>query len=75
MLLQKLKSKNPYVVMVVSVMDTMKNLPIGRPVLFDCRELGPIQSVRSAASRLRNSMKFDITTEDNGATYTVLRTE
>lgn len=68
--------ENKYLVKKVSVMDTFRNLPVGEPVTFDCREVGSYGSAISAVSRLNAAAKTDtykVSTEDNGATYTVLR--
>lgn len=64
-----------YIVRKVSMADTFRNLPVGKPVCFDCREVGPIATAYSAANRLRHVGEGDyrIQPHDNGARYTVTR--
>lgn len=69
-------SENQYLVKKVSVIDTFKNLPVGKSVTFDCRELGSYGTAQSAVSRLNKSAKaeaYKISTTDNGVTYSVIR--
>lgn len=68
--------KNRYIVKKVSIMDTLRGLPVGKPVTFDCREVGPMSSTQSAVSRLNKAAgreAYAVTTTDNGATFTVKR--
>lgn len=70
--------KNCYIVKKVSIMDTLRNIPAGEAVLFDCREFGPMTSAKAAISRLNavaGQEVYGITSNDNGATYTVIRSE
>lgn len=69
-------TKNQYLVTKVSITETLRNIPIGKPITFDCREAGSFASAKGAISRLNERAKseaYTITTKDNGATYTVLR--
>lgn len=67
--------ENRYIVRKVSIADTLRNLPTGRPVMFDCREAGPLNSAYSAATRLRNAGEgeWKIDPNDNGAHYIITR--
>lgn len=67
--------KNKYLVKKVSMIDTMRNMPVGRPVQFDAKECGPMSSARSAASRLAQAGEGEwiVASDDNGATYIILR--
>ncbi len=67
--------KNKYLVKKVSMIDTMRNMPIGKPVQFDAKECGPLSSARSAASRLSQSGEGEwiVASDDNGVTYIILR--
>ena len=69
-------SENKYLVKKVSVIDTFKNLPVGKSVTFDCRELGSYGTAQSAVSRLNKAAgaeAYKISTSDNGSTYSVIR--
>ena len=69
-------TENRYLVKKVSITDTLRNIPEGKTVLFDCREAGPMASAKAAVSRLNtaaNKEVYSITTTDNGATYSVTR--
>lgn len=71
-------TENCYLVKKVSITDTLRNIPVGKPVLFDCREAGPMASAKSAVSRLNGSANkevYSISSKDNGATYEILRSE
>lgn len=71
-------TENRYLVKKVSITDTLRNIPKGKPVLFDCREAGSMASAKAAVSRLNsaaNKEVYTISSTDNGATYTILRTE
>lgn len=69
-------TENRYLVKKVSITDTLRNIPSGMPVLFDCREAGPMASAKAAVSRLNaaaGNEVYTISSEDNGATYTIFR--
>lgn len=66
--------QNGYLVMKVSPTDTIRNIPVGKSVTFDCRELGSMSTAKSCVSRLNKDAgreEYRITSDDNGATYTV----
>lgn len=67
-------TENRYLVKKVSITDTLRNIPKGKPVRFDCREAGPMASAKAAVSRLNSAAgreEYKITSEDNGVTYSV----
>lgn len=67
-------AQNPYLVRRVSLTDSIKNIPAGATVVFDCREAGPMASAKSCVSRLNKAAgqeEYKVTTEDNGVTYSV----
>ena len=71
-------TENCYLVKKVSITDTLRNIPVGKPVLFDCRVAGPMASAKSAVSRLNKAAGrevYKVTSADNGATYEILRSE
>lgn len=67
--------QNRYIVRKVSMVDTFRNLPVGRPVDFDCREVGMLNTAYAAANRLRASKEgnYKIEPKENGAHYIVTR--
>ncbi len=67
--------KNKYLVKKVSIIDTMRNLPYEKPVVFDALSCGPITSARSAASRLAQAGEgtWLVDSDNNGVTYTIIR--
>ena len=67
--------KNKYLVKKVSIIDTMRNMPLDKPVQFVAKECGPMSSARSAASRLAQAGEGEwiVASDDNGATYIILR--
>lgn len=68
-------TENCYLVKKVSITDTLRNIPVGKPVLFDCREAGSMASAKSAVSRLNKAAGrevYKITSADNGVTYSVI---
>ncbi|EJX00301.1 hypothetical protein EVA_11594 [gut metagenome] len=71
----KILEKNKYLVKKVSIIDTLRNMPIGEPVRFEAKECGPMSSARSAASRLAQTGEgeWDVTSDDNGVTFIILR--
>ncbi len=67
-------SQNQYLVRRVSLTDSIKNIPAGVTVTFDCREAGPMSSAKSCVSRLNKVAGYEeyrITSTDNGVTYSV----
>lgn len=69
-------SENKYLVKKVSVTDTFRNLPVGKLVTFDCRELCSYGTAQSAVCRLNSAAKeetYKISSTDNGVTYSVIR--
>lgn len=67
--------KNKYLVKKVSMIDTMRNMPIGKPVKFEAKECGPLSSARSAATRLAQAGEGEwiVASDDNGVTFIILR--
>lgn len=67
--------ENKYIVKKISVMDTLRNLPVGKPVIFDCRELCAYGTALSAVCRLNsaNADSYRLITDDNGVTFTITR--
>lgn len=66
--------ENKYLVKKVSVIDTLRQIPVEKTVKFDCRELGSFGSANSAVSRLNKAAGYEaykITTDDNGVTYSI----
>lgn len=73
---KEIASKNKYLVRRVSLTDSIRSIPIGTPVTYECREAGSMASAKSAVSRLNKAAgkeKYKITSTDNGVTYTVTR--
>lgn len=75
--MQKIKeitSQNQYLVRRVSLTDSIKSIPSGVTVTFDCREAGSMASAKSAVSRLNKAAgreEYKVTSTDNGVTYEV----
>lgn len=46
-------TENCYLVKKVSITDTLRNIPVGKPVLFDCREAGPMASAKSGCKSIK----------------------
>lgn len=70
--------KNPYLVekLSVSITGTLKNLPYGRPIKFNCIEFTTLSSIRGTIIRLNKQSGFEeftVFSNDNGATYEVTR--
>jgi len=67
--------QNSFIVRKVSMIDTLRNLPVGKPVEFSCREVGYLNTAYSAANRLesKGEGEWRIEPHDNGAHYTVTR--
>lgn len=72
---QAIGEENRYIVKKVSLIDTLRGLPIGKPVIFDCREVGSFGTVNATRCRLINNGEGDwrLETSDNGVHYTVTR--
>lgn len=71
-------TENRYIVKKVSLTETFRRIPAGKPIVFDCREAGTFGSAKAAVSRLNSAADrevYTISTDDNGATYTILRKE
>lgn len=69
-------NENQYLVKKVSVTDTLRNIPVGKTVIFDCRELCSYGTAQAAVSRLNTAAKetiYKISSTDNGVTYSVIR--
>ena len=67
-------SQNQYLVRRVSLTDSIKSIPVGVSVTFDCREAGSMASAKSAVSRLNKGVgreEYKVTSTDNGVTYSV----
>lgn len=67
-------SQNQYLVRRVSLTDSIKSIPAGVSVTYDCREAGSMASAKSAVSRLNKAAGrevYKITSTDNGVTYSV----
>ena len=67
-------SQNQYLVRRVSLTDSIKSVPAGVSVTFDCREAGSMASAKSAVSRLNKAAgreEYKVTSTDNGVTYSV----
>lgn len=67
-------TQNQYLVKRVSLTDTIKSIPSGETVTYDCRVAGPMASAKSCVSRLNKAAgreEYKITTNDNGVTYAV----
>ena len=75
--MQTTKEKTPqnqYLVRRVSLTDSIKSIPSGVTVTFDCREAGSMASAKSAVSRLNKAAgreEYKVTSTDNGVTYEV----
>lgn len=71
----KNEERNQYLVRKVSIIDTLRNLPVGKPIMFDCREAGPLNSAYSAVNRLKSKGEGEwrVNPNDNGAHYIITR--
>lgn len=68
-------SQNQYLVRKVSLTDSIKSIPAGVTVTYDCRVAGSMASAKSAVSRLNKAAgreEYKITSTDNGVTYSVI---
>lgn len=71
---KQISQQNQYLVKRVSLTDSIKSIPSGVAVTYDCREAGPMASAKSAVCRLNKLAgieKYKITSKDNGVTYTI----
>lgn len=71
---KEIASQNQYLVRRVSLTDSIRRIPSGVSVTFDCREAGPMGSAKSCVSRLNKASgreEYKVTSDDNGVTYTV----
>lgn len=71
---KEITSQNQYLVRRVSLTDSIKSIPTGVTVTFDCREAGSMASAKSAVSRLNKAAgreEYKVTSTDNGVTYEV----
>lgn len=69
-----LSRQNRYLVTRVSLTDSIKSIPAGESVTYDCRVTGPLSSAKSIASRLNRAAGrevYKVKSTDNGATYSV----
>lgn len=71
---KEITSQNQYLVRRVSLTDSIKSIPSGVTVTFDCRDAGSMASAKSAVSRLNKAAgreEYKVTSTDNGVTYEV----
>lgn len=71
---KEMPQQNQYLVRRVSLTDSIKSIPVGVAVTYDCREAGSMSSAKSAISRLNKAAgreEYKITSEDNGVTYSI----
>lgn len=67
-------AQNGILVRKVSLTDSIRKIPVGVTVIFDCREAGPMASAKSCVSRLNKAAgreQYKVTSSDNGATYSI----
>lgn len=72
---KEIKSQNQYLVRRVSLTDSIKSIPAGVTVTYDCRVAGSMASAKSAVSRLNKAAgreEYKVTSTDNGVTYSVI---
>lgn len=75
---KEITSQNQYLVRRVSLTDSIKSIPAGVTVTYDCREAGSMASAKSAVSRLNKAAgreEYKVTSTDNGVTYSVTHNE
>lgn len=75
---KEISQQNKYLVRRVSLMDTVKNIPVGVSALFECRVAGSFGTAISCVSRLNRAIgykAYSISTTDNGVTYTITHNE
>ncbi|WP_301196565.1 MULTISPECIES: hypothetical protein [Muribaculaceae] len=71
---KQISHENQYLVRRVSLTDSIKSIPVGVSVTFDCREAGSMASAKSCVSRLNKVAgreEYKITSTDNGVTYSI----
>lgn len=71
---KQISHENQYLVRRVSLTDSIKSIPAGVSVTFDCREAGSMASAKSCVSRLNKVAgreEYKITSTDNGVTYSI----
>lgn len=69
-----MNERNDFLVSKVSITASIRNIPVGRSVTFDCRVAGSLSSAKSTVSRLNKAAgyaEYEIVTHDNGASYIV----
>ena len=69
---KEITSQNQYLVRRVSLTDSIKSIPAGVTVTYDCREAGSMASAKSSVSRLNKAAgreEYKVTSTDNGVTY------
>lgn len=75
---KEMPQQNQYLVRRVSLTDSIKSIPAGMTVTYDCREAGSMASAKSAVSRLNKAAgreEYKVTSTDNGVTYSVTHNE
>lgn len=71
---KEMPQQNQYLVRRVSLTDSIKSIPAGMTVTYDCREAGSMASAKSAVSRLNKAAgreEYKVITNDNGVTYSI----
>ena len=71
---KEMPQQNQYLVRRVSLTDSIKSIPAGVTVTYDCREAGSMASAKSAVSRLNKAAgreEYKVITNDNGVTYSI----
>ena len=71
---KEISQQNQYLVRRVSLTDSIKGIPVGVTVTFDCREAGSLGSAKSAVCRLNKAAgreEYKVTSNDNGVTYSI----
>lgn len=71
---KEMPQQNQYLVRRVSLTDSIKSIPAGMTVTYDCREAGPMASAKSCVSRLNKAAgreEYKVITNDNGVTYSI----
>lgn len=66
--------QNRYIVMRVSLIDTIRNIPEGITVIFNCSKVGPMTSAKCCVSRLNKASGYEaykISSDDNGITFSI----